>query len=111
MGEKGLILASAAVGAEKAGRGRYVALMLAVLLLVTAALVLFNRNGFLANRRLQIQMQETERELESRAAQLDSLEECARRLTTDSLFMETRVREVLGWGRPDEHIVRFVNPE
>ncbi len=101
----------AAVGSEKAVRGRYVALVLAVLLLVTAALVLFNRNGFLANRRLQIQMQETERELESRAAQLDSLEECARRLTTDSLFMEIRVREVLGWGRPDEHIVRFVDPE
>lgn len=101
----------AAVGSEKAVRGRYVALVLAVLLLVTTALVLFNRNGFLANRRLQIQMQETERELQSRAAQLDSLEECARRLTTDSLFMETRVREVLGWGRPDEHIVRFVDPE
>jgi len=56
-------------------------------------------------------MQETEREIDSRAALLDSLEECARRLTTDSLFMETRVREVLGWGRPDEHIVRFVEPE
>ncbi|MFO7627121.1 MAG: hypothetical protein R6V62_07680 [Candidatus Fermentibacteraceae bacterium] len=101
----------AAVGVEKAGRGRYIALLLAVLLLVTAALVLFNRNGFLANRRLQLQMQVTERELELRAALLDSLEECARRLTTDSLFMETRVREVLGWGRPDEHIVRFVDPE
>lgn len=104
-------MAMAAVGVEKAGRGRYIALVLAVLLLVTAALVLFNRNGFLANRRLQIQMQETERDLESRAALLDSLEECARRLAIDSLFMETRVREVLGWGRPDEHIVRFVNPE
>jgi cell division protein FtsB len=104
-------LVLAGVGARKTGRGRYIALLLAVLLLVTAALVLFNRNGFLANRRLQIEMQETERELESRTAVLDSLEECARKLTTDSLFMETRVREVLGWGRPDEHIVRFVEPE
>lgn len=104
-------MSPAAVGTEKAGRGRYIALVLAVLLLVTAALVLFNRNGFLANRRLQIEMQETASELESRAALLDSLEECARRLTTDSLYMETRVREVLGWGRPDEHIVRFVEPE
>lgn len=101
----------AVAGPEKARLGRYISLVVAVLLLVTAALVLFNRNGFLANRRLQIEMQETERELESRAALLDSLEECARRLTTDSLFMETRVREVLGWGRPDEHIVRFVAPE
>jgi len=104
-------LAFSAPGMEKTGRGRYIALLLAVLLLVTAALVLFNRNGFLANRRLQLQMQETAREIDSRAALLDSLEECARRLTTDSLFMETRVREVLGWGRPDEHIVRFVEPE
>lgn len=104
-------MALSSTGAERKGKGRYIAILLAVLLLVTAALVLFNRNGFLANRRLQLRMQETEGELESRAALLDSLEECARRLATDSLYMETRVREVLGWGRPDEHIVRFVDPE
>lgn len=91
-------------------RGRYVALLMAVLLLITAALVLFNRNGFLANRRLELQMLQTRMEVESLQTRLDSLETVVVRLERDSAYMETRVREVLGWGRPGEHIVRFVEP-
>ncbi len=83
---------------------------MAVLLLITAALVLFNRNGFLANRRLELQMLQTRMEVESLQTRLDSLETVVVRLERDSAYMETRVREVLGWGRPGEHIVRFVEP-
>jgi cell division protein FtsB len=94
----------------QARRGRYVALLTAVLLLITAALVLFNRNGFLANRRLELQMLQTRTEVESLQIRLDSLEALVVRLESDSAYMEARVREVLGWGRPGEHIVRFVEP-
>lgn len=86
-------------------------MLLAVLLLMTAALVLFNRHGFLANRQLELQMQETLREVQALETRLDSLELTIGRLQNDSAYLETRVREVLGWGRPDEHIVRFVKPE
>lgn len=98
-------------GLDSGKRGRYIALLLAVLLLMTAALVLFNRHGFLANRQLEVQMQETRRELEVLRTQLDSLELTVGRLQNDSVYLESRVREILGWGRADEHIVRFVNPE
>jgi cell division protein FtsB len=92
-------------------KGRYVALVLALLLLVTFALVLFNRHGFLSNRQLELQMQETAREVNTLRTELDSLERLIERLQFDSLYMETMVREVLGWGRPGEHIVRFVAPQ
>ncbi len=98
-------------GREHSKRGRYIALVLAVLLLTTAALILFNRHGFLANRQLEVQMEETRTEVETLKARLDSLDMTIYRLQNDSLYMEARVREVLGWGRPDEHIVRFVTPQ
>ncbi len=78
--------------------------------MMTAALLLFNRNGFLANRRLELRMSETRMEVESLRAKLDSLETVVVRLENDSAYLEARVREVLGWGRPGEHIVRFVEP-
>ena len=92
-------------------KGRYVAFVLALLLLVTFALVLFNRHGFLSNRQLELHMQETAREVDTLRAELDSLEHMIELLQFDSLYMETMVREVLGWGRPGEHIVRFVSPQ
>lgn len=84
---------------------------MALLLLVTFALVLFNRHGFLANRQLEVQMEETRNAADALRAELDSLENIIHRLQHDSLYMETLVREVLGWGRPGEHIVRFVAPK
>ena len=44
-------------------------------------------------------------------AEIDSLNTVIDLLENDSLYMEKRVREILGWGREGEMVVRFMEPD
>lgn len=85
--------------------------MAALLFSATIAALLFNSNGLLAIAGLMKQRSETSREIDSLTVVLDSLRTEAEMLRSDSAYMERVVREVLGWGRPGELIVRFVRPD
>ena len=54
---------------------------------------------------------ETSAEIDSLATVIDSLRTEAEMLRTDSAYMEKVVREILGWGRPGELIIRFMQPD
>ena len=44
-------------------------------------------------------------------ARIDSLNTVIDLLESDSLYMEKRVREILGWGREGETVIRFMEPD
>ena len=73
--------------------------------------LLFNRNGFLAISRLMNERGTVSVEIDSLTELIDSLHLEIEMLQTDTTTMERVVREVLGWGRPGEVIIRFVPPE
>ncbi len=86
------------------------ALLLTAVFLVTGAILLFNRNGFMAITEIQEDVHRvttTNRLVES---EIDSLNQVIFLLENDSLYMEKRVREILGWGYEDETIIRFMEP-
>jgi cell division protein FtsB len=75
---------------------------------VLALSLLLNRNGLLAISGLQGSLDETQRSLDSLSREVDSLQLETARLQTDSQFIEKAVREVLGWGRPDEFVIHIL---
>jgi len=78
---------------------------------MTVVALLFNRNGFLAISRLMKERGTVSAEIDSLTTVIDSLHMEIEMLQTDSATMERVVREILGWGRPGEVIIRFVPPE
>ncbi len=85
--------------------------MAALLFTVTVAALLFNRNGLLAITGLMSQRSAVSLEIDSLTCIVDSLRSEIELLRTDSAYMEKVVREILGWGRPGELIIRFVPPD
>jgi cell division protein FtsB len=81
-----------------------------ILISALAAFVIFNRNGVLNYIALRRETQSLRSEVDSLQAVRDSLAEEVQRLRSDSSYMERMVREVLGWGRPGEMIIRFQLP-
>jgi cell division protein FtsB len=75
------------------------------------AALLFNSNGLLAIARLMNQRRDTSMAIDSLTGVIDSLRTEIEMLRVDSAYMEKVVREILGWGRPGELIIRFVPPD
>jgi len=94
------------------GEGRRLLYVTVVILfvLIVAALV-FNRNGFIALGELRDEIDRVSGSIDSLETQIDELELDLERLSSDSVYMEQMVREILGWGREGEFIVRFVPPD
>jgi cell division protein FtsB len=86
----------------------YTVLLLTAVFLITGAILLFSRNGFMAVNQIQADISAVQEQNESLRAEIDSLTEVIYLLENDSSYMEKRVREILGWGRENEHIIRFV---
>ncbi len=86
------------------------ALLLTAVFLVIGAILLFNRNGFMAIIEIQDDVHSVVAENEVVAAEIDSLNLVIYLLENDSLYMEKRVREILGWGREGETVIRFMEP-
>ena len=93
----------------KSRRTFYVTLV-SVFVLVIAILV-FNRHGFIALAGLKGEVDSMTAGIDSLQREIDSLEAEIEKLRGDSLYLEKMVREILGWGRPGEFIVRFVLPD
>lgn len=85
-------------------------ILVSVLVIIVAILV-FNKHGFIALARLKGDVDRISRSIDSLQAEIDSLESEIEQLMSDSLYLEKMVREILGWGREGEHIVRFFNTD
>ena len=95
---------------EESSKSRLVtALLLVVVFLSTGAILLFNKNGFMAITEMQAEVtrvEDTNRDLE---LEIESLTTVIYLLENDSLFMEKRVREILGWGRMNETVIKLMH--
>jgi len=82
-------------------------IILVCVLVIVAAILVFNRHGFIAVADLKADVDRIALSIDSLQTELDSLESEIDRLSSDSLYLEKMVREILGWGRTGEHIIRF----
>jgi len=89
------------------GNRRLFYIILGSVFVIVAAILVFNRHGFISLAALRNDVDSASRSNDSLEAEIDSLELEIQRLRSDSLYLEKMVREILGWGRDDEHIVRF----
>ncbi|MBD3369285.1 hypothetical protein GF402_02860 [Candidatus Fermentibacteria bacterium] len=80
-----------------------------VLFILAVGFVLFNRNGVLALMRIRKRREAIEHQIDSLNMEVESLRTEIRMLRSDSLYMERKVREIMGWGRPGEFVVRFLD--
>lgn len=85
--------------------------MLVSVFVLVVVILIFNRHGFMALAGLKGEVDRMEGSIDSLRTEIDSLEAEIYRLRNDSLYLEKMVREVLGWGRAGEYIVRFVRPD
>ena len=85
-------------------------ILVSVLVIIVAILV-FNKHGFIALAGLKGDVDRISRSIDSLQEEIDSLESEIEQLMSDSLYLEKMVREILGWGREGEHIVRFSNTD
>lgn len=92
------------------GRRSFYIILVSVFVLVVTILV-FNRHGFIALAELKVDVDRISAAIDSLQTEIDSLENEIERLRSDSLYLEKMVREILGWGRAGEYIVRFVRPD
>ncbi len=100
---------SAGVDLKRRGSGnrRLFYVILVSVFVIVAAILVFNRHGFIALAGLMGDVDRISLSIDSLQADIDSLESEIQRLRSDSLYLERMVREILGWGREGEHIVRF----
>jgi len=90
-----------------ARRRKVIVLGALILISALAVFVMFNRNGVLNYLALRRQREALAEEVDSLKAVRDSLAVEVDRLRSDSTYIERMVRELLGWGRPGELIIRF----
>lgn len=93
------------------GSRRTFYVMLVSLFVLVVVILIFNRHGFMALAGLKGEVDRMDDRIDSLRNEIDSLESEISRLLNDSLYLERMVREILGWGRAGEHIVRFVRPD
>jgi cell division protein FtsB len=82
--------------------------MLAAVFLIAGAVLVYNRNGFMAITEIKGEINAVKAGNDLLRDEIDSLQLAVFLLENDSLYIEKRVREILGWGRPGEQILRFV---
>jgi cell division protein FtsB len=93
------------------GNRRLFYVILVSVFVIVAAILVFNRHGFISLASLRDDVESASLSNDSLEAEIDSLELEIERLRSDSLYLERMVREILGWGREGEHIVRFTSPD
>lgn len=93
------------------GNWRLFYVILVSVLVIVVAILVFNRHGFIALAGLKGDVDRISRSIDSLQAEIDSLESEIEQLMSDSLYLEKMVREILGWGREGESIVRFSIPD
>ncbi len=93
------------------GNRRLFYIILVSVFVTVAAILIFNRHGFIALAGLKGDVDRISLSIESLHAEIDSLELEIELLQNDSIYLERMVREILGWGREGEHIVRFTEPD
>lgn len=98
-----------AVAARHRSSRRFTLMLVLGAVAMLALSLLLNRNGLLAISGLQRSLEATGRSLDTLNAEVDSLRLETARLQSDSEFIEGAVREVLGWGRPDEFVIHIVD--
>lgn len=86
-------------------------LLVTAAFLIAGAILVFNRNGFMAITEIKTDIESIQSRNDSIEHEIDSLGHVMYLLQNDSLYMEKRIREILGWGRPGEFIIRFVEPQ
>ncbi len=79
--------------------------------MIVAAILVFNRHGFIALAGLKRDVDRIALLIDSLNTELDSLELEIQKLRSDSVYLEKIVREILGWGREGEYIVKFASPD
>ena len=84
-------------------------LLLVVVILSTVAVFLFNKNGFIAITEMQAEVSAIENTNNNLELEIESLTTVIYLLENDSLFIEKRVREILGWGRMNETVIKLMH--
>jgi cell division protein FtsB len=74
-------------------------------------ILVFNRHGLIELAGLKGQVDSISSSVESLSNEIDSLRTEIERLRNDSLYLESKVREILGWGREGEFVIRFPEPD
>ena len=87
------------------------ALLLTAVFLATGTILLLSRNGIMAITEIQSDVDNVTAENRRLETEIDSLNTVIDLLENDSLYMEKRVREILGWGREGETVVKFMEPD
>lgn len=89
----------------------FTTLLIAAALLIAGSILVFNRNGFMAIAEMEKRIEALQAGNDSLENRIDSLKTVIGLLENDSLYMEKRVREILGWGRQGELVIRLMEPE
>lgn len=86
---------------------RFVLLLALSVFVLLAAFLLLNPDGLLSLGSLQGELDSARADRDSLVQVRDSLRISIEALQRDSSAMEEAVREILGWGRPGEFVIRF----
>lgn len=89
----------------------FTTLLVTAAFLIAGSILAFNRNGFMAITEMEREIEAIQYANDSLSREIDSLNAVIYLLENDSLYMEKRVREILGWGRENEYIIRLTEPE
>ena len=89
----------------------FTTLLVTAAFLIAGSILLFNRNGFMAITEMEQEIDSIRTANDSLESEIDSLNQIISLLEIDSLYIEKRVREILGWGREGELIIRLMEPE
>jgi cell division protein FtsB len=99
-------LSQARTSSERAAKRLYLIVAL-VLLFSVAAFLLLNPDGLLSLSTLRNRVDDAGVSRDSLAYLRDSLRTRAGLLATDTTAIEEAVREILGWARPGEFVIRI----
>lgn len=86
-------------------------MILVFVFVLVVVILVFNRHGFIALANLRNDIENISLSIDSLQQQVDLMNSEIEQLLSDSAYMEKMVREILGWGREGEHIVRFIRPD
>lgn len=86
-------------------------MILVFVFVLVVVILVFNRHGFIALTKLRNDIESLSISIDSLQEQVDLMNSEIGQLLSDSAYMEKMVREILGWGRDGEHIVRFIRPD
>ncbi len=86
-------------------------MILVFVFILVVVILVFNRHGFIALTKLRNDIENLSLSIDSLQQEVDLMNSEIEQFLSDSAYMEKMVREILGWGREGEHIVRFIRPD